>query len=92
MECPVCFEHKNRFVWFACAHSVCVDCSARMVEFNHTECPMCRERIKAPAAERVEHQAPDHPLCNEQVQFVVCGIAALSMLLTCLGTTVTQHF
>ena len=61
MDCPVCLETKNNFIYFRCAHHVCAECSDRMVEFNHTECPMCRVRIKEPMPEQTPEPMPQTP-------------------------------
>lgn len=89
MECPVCLETKHQFVWFGCAHHVCAQCSARMAEFKHTECPLCRFQIKAPvkapAAPVAEEVARD---CTNELQFIVCGMAGVGVAMTCLAATI----
>lgn len=61
MECLVCFEEKHNFIWFECAHSVCTDCFAQMVQFKHKECPACRCKIRP--AERIKREPePDVPV------------------------------
>ena len=85
MECPICLETKNNFVWFGCAHHVCAQCSVRMTEFNHTECPVCRfqpAKLKAPVAEQVERD------CSSQLQYIVCGMAGIGVVMTCLAAAV----
>lgn len=78
MDCPVCLETKNNFVGFGCAHHVCVECSARMAEFKHTECPLCRfQAAKAPVAD-----------CSDPLQVLVCAMAGIGVFMTCLVAAV----
>ena len=94
MECPVCLETKNKFIWFECAHHVCSDCSARMTQFHHTECPVCRHPVKAPIPEQVqERQSECRRGCEEEcsrdkMQHLACGVIVLGVLATCVMSVV----
>jgi hypothetical protein len=87
MECPVCFEDKNNFIWFGCSHCVCKTCFDQMVLFHHDECPFCRHKlphrtIAQPA--RIELYSLD------DVQTMCCATSFLGGMLACIYFTMSQ--
>ena len=100
MDCPVCLEPKNNFIYFRCAHHVCAECSGRMIEFNHTECPMCRVRIKEPMPEQTPEPMPQTPepmpqtpeprnfnecMNDDRNAAVAFGLLALGAIISCVA-------
>ena len=43
-ECFICFEERDEFVFFPCAHKTCVACFAQMIQHYH-KCPLCDSPI-----------------------------------------------
>jgi len=81
MECTICFEEKNNFVFFGCAHAVCQECYIEMVRFKHNECPHCRFKLHP----QVMHREPqcrtiirEEPFCpSSAVQTLCCAATCL---------------
>ena len=106
MECLVCLETKNNFIYFRCAHHVCADCSDRMIEFRHAECPMCRVRIKEPMPEATpEPRVPEsrereclrdfgkgciNECSNDRYVNVAFGCAAIGAVTSCVMGSILQ--
>ena len=45
MECPVCFECRISVFQNRCTHTWCKECHHKMIQHNHTTCPICRHPI-----------------------------------------------
>jgi len=45
MLCPVCLEERVSIFENRCSHTWCKDCHKRLIQYNHTTCPLCRENI-----------------------------------------------
>lgn len=46
MECPICYEIKKENFYGKCAHSWCMECHSKMV--NYYTCPICRTPFSKP--------------------------------------------
>jgi len=45
MECPICFGVYYSIFSNSCGHTWCKQCHQKLIHFNHTSCPLCRETI-----------------------------------------------
>ncbi len=54
MECPICYIDTVSIFTNDCGHHWCKQCHQKLLKFNHTTCPMCREDIHL-------QKKPQHP-------------------------------
>lgn len=46
MECPICFKSTMSIFENVCRHTWCKECHQKMICYNHTTCPLCRDPIQ----------------------------------------------
>jgi C4-type Zn-finger protein len=45
MDCPICYENREDYVFLSCKHKICLTCYFNSVIFYIYKCPLCRKKI-----------------------------------------------
>lgn len=45
MQCPICYNDDLSIFSNSCGHTWCKTCHQKLIKFNLTSCPLCRENI-----------------------------------------------